>query len=103
MAATLDSPAGLEADFIALICADDDLLRAEFEEIVSAGWGPPPPPANGPGRHHGPDPAGHPVATRDRAPGDTSPGAGGDRRASQRSPPPAVAGSLSASPGTARP
>jgi len=47
MAATLDSPAGLEADFIALICADDDLLRAEFEEIVSAGWGPPPPPANG--------------------------------------------------------
>lgn len=34
----------LEADaFLDLLCADPDLLAAEFEAIVAAGWGAPPP------------------------------------------------------------
>jgi hypothetical protein len=30
-------------EFVDLICADADLLRAEFEAIVAAGWSNPPP------------------------------------------------------------
>ena len=35
----LPSPAAdVQDDFLALMCADDELLRAEFEEIVAAAW-----------------------------------------------------------------
>jgi hypothetical protein len=33
----------MEAEFLALICADDDLLRAEFDAIITAEWPTPPP------------------------------------------------------------
>jgi hypothetical protein len=44
--------------FLALVCEDDDLLRAEFEAIIEANWEPPPPdwpirPARPPGRPTG--------------------------------------------------
>ena len=29
----------LDAQFLDLICADEDLLRAEFDAIITAGWG----------------------------------------------------------------
>jgi hypothetical protein len=48
-----------DLDFVELICADDELVRAEFAAIVAAEWGSPPPrrpirptPGNGP-RHPG--------------------------------------------------
>ncbi|HET9142461.1 hypothetical protein [Actinophytocola sp.] len=28
--------------FLAIVCADAELLRAEFEAIINAGWNPPP-------------------------------------------------------------
>jgi hypothetical protein len=55
-----------DADFLALVCADEDWLCAEFDEIVAASWGsaPPPRPRPRPGPHRpaGPDrPAGTPA------------------------------------------
>jgi hypothetical protein len=35
----------VQDEFLALICADEDLLRAEFDAIIAAGWGQPRPPA----------------------------------------------------------
>ena len=35
----------VQEEFLALICADEDLLRAEFDAILAAGWGQPRPPA----------------------------------------------------------
>jgi hypothetical protein len=29
----------LDEEFLAIVCEDDDLLRAEFDAIVGAGWG----------------------------------------------------------------
>jgi hypothetical protein len=29
--------------FLAIVCADDDLVRAEFNAIIDASWGDPPP------------------------------------------------------------
>ncbi len=29
-------------EFIGLVCSDQDLLRAEFDAIIEAGWGMPP-------------------------------------------------------------
>ena len=34
----------LEEEFLALLCEDEDLVRAEFDEIIEANWGEPPPP-----------------------------------------------------------
>jgi hypothetical protein len=45
------------ADFLALVCADEDWLRAEFDEIVAASWGSAPPPRPRP-RPQGRPPAG---------------------------------------------
>jgi hypothetical protein len=73
------------ADFIALVCADDELLRAEFEEIVAAGWGPPPRPVPGRGGDRGPDPAGPRPEPRRPAPARSEPGP--EEWARQRSPP----------------
>lgn len=79
----------LEADFLALVCADEELLRAEFEAIIAAEWparpprrpgGPPPGAANRrPGRPGG-DRRPRPPADRPRRPHD-------DSRARQRAPP----------------
>ncbi|MET9224670.1 hypothetical protein [Lentzea sp. NPDC003310] len=35
----------LDEEFLALLCEDDDLVRAEFDAIVEANWGGPPPPS----------------------------------------------------------
>ncbi|MFI6096161.1 hypothetical protein ACIA8G_11435 [Lentzea sp. NPDC051213] len=36
----------LDEEFLALLCEDEELLRAEFDEIIEANWGEPPlPPA----------------------------------------------------------
>ncbi|MFS8095704.1 hypothetical protein LFM09_01070 [Lentzea alba] len=36
----------LDDEFLALLCEDEDLVRAEFDEIIEANWGEPPlPPA----------------------------------------------------------
>jgi len=80
----------LAEQFIELVCADEDLLQAEFEAIIAAEW-PTPPPARPPLRRPagGPPvrPAGHwrqgrleRLASRPR-----HPGIGGWAR--QRSPP----------------
>jgi len=72
--------------FVAVLCADADLLRAEFDAIVDANWdaSPPVPPARsgGPGRR--PAPARPPRRSRRPAPAHR-PGARGPVR--ERSPP----------------
>ena len=36
----------LDEEFLALLCEDEDLVRAEFDAIIEANWGEPPlPPA----------------------------------------------------------
>jgi hypothetical protein len=92
MTATLPAPSRpsrLESDFIALICADTELLRAEFEEIVAAGWqsGPPARPTPERGRHRGPDSAEHRAEIGDGQPAPAPPGHGCHEQARQRSPP----------------
>jgi hypothetical protein len=86
--------AGIDTDeaFFELVCADDDLLRAEFEAIVAASWvGPPdrPTPVPSP-RPPGPRPAmvklpptAHLLLTE---PEPSGPGDG--QRGRERSPPP---------------
>ncbi len=34
----------IEEEFLALVCADEELLRAEFEAIIAEEWGTPGPP-----------------------------------------------------------
>jgi hypothetical protein len=46
----------LDAEFFALVCSDEELLRAEFEAIVAAAWSSPPPPDPTPGRRAEPPP-----------------------------------------------
>lgn len=84
---------GTDEQFLELICADEDLLRAEFDAIIAAEWPSPPPaqPARGARAEHRP----HRDRLR-RAASATAlpsrprhPGAGGWTR--QRSPPPAAA------------
>ena len=36
--------ADVDEEFMALVCADEELLAAEFEAIIAAGWPPPPRP-----------------------------------------------------------
>jgi hypothetical protein len=88
MTGVLGRTAHSETDFIALVCADEEFLRAEFEEIIAAGWGPPPLPAGGRGGDRGPDPAGHRPGIGDARPHPTRLGAGCDEQTRQRSPPP---------------
>lgn len=33
--------AEVDEEFMALVCADEELLAAEFEAIIAAGWSPP--------------------------------------------------------------
>lgn len=77
----------LEARFFDVICDDEELLAAEFEAIVSAGWR-----SALPTRTGGPDLRGPQAGSRSR--GRTTPcagcheGTGVPARARQRSPPP---------------
>jgi hypothetical protein len=79
--------------FLALICSDEDLLRAEFDAIIAAEW--PDPPANTPGRGSadGRPARGAPRRALDRGARPVArpqhPGTGGWAR--QRSPPTAAA------------
>ncbi|MDT4975480.1 MAG: hypothetical protein QOG98_1238 [Pseudonocardiales bacterium] len=74
-------------EFLALICADDELLRAEFDSIIAAAWGsrsrfrprPAPPPPPGVAHAVGAQDTGN-LAIRPQHPGM-------DRWARQRSPP----------------
>src|SRR4029450_7226754 len=45
-------------EFLALVCSDEELLRAEFEAIVEAAWSSPPPPDPTPRRRAEPPPGG---------------------------------------------
>jgi hypothetical protein len=89
----MDAATDAATGFLALICADEDLLRAEFEEIIAAGWGPPPLPDGGRRGEQGPGPAQRrteagagPIRPAPRA-------AAGDGQTRQRSPPqPGAAG-----------
>ena len=80
---------GVDEEFLELICADEELLRAEFDAIVAQEWSSSPPPADPPAAPLGPDPG--PRPHRPPAGGVASPrrphhpGADGWRR--QRSPP----------------
>jgi hypothetical protein len=47
-AATASAPDAVEEEFWALMCEDEELLRAEFEAIVSAAWPDPPDPPPAP-------------------------------------------------------
>lgn len=84
------APVGIGRDvdevFLALVCDDDELLRAEFDAIIGAGW--PPSPAPGPPRRDGP-PGGSHVEQGRRAETDRAvrrPGAAADP-GRERSPP----------------
>jgi hypothetical protein len=84
-----DAPLAAQDQFLEVLCADEDLVRAEFDAIIAAEW-PSPPPAK---TDHGPDAERAP--RRGRWPDEThvpdlsdrprDPGAGGWTR--QRSPP----------------
>jgi len=54
------------ADFLAVLCADEELLRAEFDAIVDANWDAPPPVP--PARPGGPDRRPAPVRPPRRIP-----------------------------------
>jgi len=48
------SPASVDEEFLAIICADDELVRAEFDDIIAESWGEVPSPSTGrrpPGGH----------------------------------------------------
>jgi hypothetical protein len=88
----VDAPPRTAEEFIELLCADEELLRAEFDAIIAAEW-PGPPPAD---PDHGAGASRRPHRARQRR--ETSvaglpnqprhPGIGGWTR--QRSPPPAA-------------
>jgi hypothetical protein len=86
---SVDAAPGTSDLFLELLCADEDLLRAEFEAIVAAEWPSPPPaqPAEGNAARRGPPRS--PSSTRGRPATPPSrprhPGAGDWSR--QRSPP----------------
>ena len=79
-----------DEQFIDWLCADEDLLRAEFDAIIAAEWpGPPPaPPDRGTAAERGPRRTRHRAATRTAGlpsrPGHPDTG----DRTRQRSPPP---------------
>jgi hypothetical protein len=82
----------VDEQFLALVCSDEDLLRAEFDAIIAAEW--PSPPANTPahgaadGRRGG-GAHRHQLARVAGPVARPHPGIGGWAR--QRSPPPATA------------
>jgi hypothetical protein len=79
-----------EEEFLAIVCSDEDLVRAEFEAIIAAEWPslPPGAPADGVAVERSPGPARRqPRGGQARLPnGARHPGI--DRWSRQRSPPP---------------
>lgn len=78
-------------EFLDLVCADEDLLRAEFDAIIDATWSPPParPPAS-PSRADRPsrrDPDQPRTRERRHIEGSEVEGVPGTSSACQRSPP----------------
>jgi len=79
----------IEAEFLALIYSDPELLRDEFEDLVAATWSGRPPPTAAPGRGSG-HPPDRPTALRGFADGRPPAGQVGGARdcgARTRSPP----------------
>lgn len=80
---------GVDEEFLALMCADDDFLRAEFEAIIAQEWADSLPPADPPvaSPSSGPVPHGHglPRGCHSSPCRPSHPGDDGWRR--QRSPP----------------
>ncbi|WP_143175510.1 hypothetical protein [Cryptosporangium aurantiacum] len=58
------APDDVDEAFYALIAADPDLVRAEFEELIDAAWDPPEPDEASPPQRRRPRPA--PVGERTR-------------------------------------
>lgn len=89
-AAQLDAPHTVDEEFLELMCADEEFIRAEFDAIIAQEWSSRPPPADPPpaspatGPHQGWQ-AG-PPALRSFPRRPRRPGIGGWSR--QRSPPP---------------
>jgi hypothetical protein len=78
----------LAQEFLALVCADDELLRAEFEEIIAAGWdNPPSRPRPERGDDRRPGPGAPPVPAGDEEQPRTSRRTRGAAGGRQRSPP----------------
>ena len=79
---------GVDQDFLDLVCADQELLRAEFDAIIAQEWSSSPPspdpPAASPGT--GPGPPGHRLPRGDKA-SLRRPDSGADEWSRQRSPP----------------
>jgi hypothetical protein len=48
---------GVDDQFIELMCADEELLRAEFDAIIAEEWAGTPPPTDPPAASSGADPA----------------------------------------------
>lgn len=80
---------GVDEEFLELICADEELLRAEFDAIIDQEWLSRPPPADPPAASPGPGPG--PRRHRPPAGGVASPRRphhpGADGWSRQRSPP----------------
>jgi hypothetical protein len=58
-----------QEEFLTLLCADEDLLRAEFEAIVDANWERPKPPRLTPPTSSGPPGCWHPALPPTNPPG----------------------------------
>src|SRR2546423_1443879 len=88
VAATASPTRASQEEFLALLCADEQLLRAEFDAIIAAAWPNPPPTRprpERPGAQQPPSAASAP-ASRPAQPGRAHrPGVGGLGR--QRAPP----------------
>jgi hypothetical protein len=54
--ALTDQELGVDEEFVELICADEELLRAEFDAIIAQEWTSTPPPAGPPVASPRPDP-----------------------------------------------
>jgi len=85
-----ESTLATKEEFLAILCSDEDLLRAEFDAIIAAEWPslPPDPPEDDGALERSPGTARHqPTGARVRLPNrPRHPGIGGWAR--QRSPPP---------------
>ena len=91
--ATDDWHRNMPEEFLALVCNDPDLLRAEFDSIVADSWTDPPeepptkPPLDNPAARRPGKGSGRPESARLRRPCVEPSGQGVSSRLSQRSPP----------------
>ena len=80
---------GVDEQFLELMCADEELLRAEFDAIIAQEWSsslpPPDPPAASP--RPGPGPGSHRLPRGSQASARRPPHPGADGWSRQRSPP----------------